>query len=171
MDAFYQRNFWSEALNKVRQYDSFSYDHGVVSAKLLLKTWNLIAKLSEEIPDRYARFDYRNYILPALAIAVHNLASGGLHPNKKGQVPPSLLEQLNQYRLRNIKTSKTHKKIVISRDELIKNFLIKLLLACDKLGEFDRIGGKEIKFSYNYKLHITEEENNVSLSLSEVNKD
>lgn len=111
-------NLWRETLEEIKKTESRAKreaDHGICTAKVLLKTGNVVVKWEEvnKEADPSARFSCRNYVLPALAVARHNARPQMVSANDNTTFD------------------------CLKRD-FENEFLACLLAICDEASEFDR---------------------------------
>lgn len=145
-------NMWEECLEEInRREESLQDDHGIHSSKILLKLANFSTKVAEiydqkevefNTKEPWKRFSYRNYIMPALAIANHN--------------DPDLATSL-----------KIPGEINIPIARLEKDFLTTLIIYCDELSDFDRAGGREPVLGIDYEIELIESINAIRFNIFE----
>lgn len=140
--------FWNECLEEIERLGgNSSLDHGINSAKILLKLANFTVKIDEIKKLRpWKRYSFRNYILPSLAIAKHNLKID------KNLIKESKINGL-EFKIEKKKFNK-------------EDFLTTLLICCDCLAEFERIGFKKnINLGMDFNLKLSEDKRNIIISL------
>lgn len=145
-------NMWEECLEEInRREESLQDNHGIHSSKILLKLANFSTKVSEiydqqevkvNTKDPWKRFSYRNYILPALAIASHD--------------DPGLATSLE-----------IPGEITIPIGMLEKDFLTTLIIYCDELAAFDRAGGGKPLRGIDYRIELIESRNAIRFNIIE----
>lgn len=161
-----RRNFWNNALRQIEQWEKIvKLDHGINSAKLLLKLSNISVKISEVRKRQpWVRYSYRNYVLPAFAIAKHNLVS-------KGKLPSVISfckePQNEQWKTSTIKFETSKGIMNIDKSVFDTDFLTALLVVCDEFfGDFERLGSKEVQIGKDFKLSVNDQkENSITIYL------
>lgn len=140
-------NFWNVCLKEIETLErGTSLDHGINSAKILLKLANFRVK-NEEVDklDPYKRYSYRNYLLPSLAIAKHNLDIG-----------KNLISKVKKNK---------ELEIMVKKNNFKEDFLTTLLVCCDELAEFERLGYKKVSIGMDFNLKLAEDNQNIVISL------
>lgn len=139
-EEYISNDMWNECLKDISKVEeSLQDDHGIHSAKILLKLANFSIKDAEIYFQKnkkdplWKRHSYRNYILPALAISRHN--DTAIKKNVKIKIPGEVVIPIK-----------------IFKDD----FLTTLLIVSDDLAEFDRIGGRKPLFAMDYEIKLSE---------------
>jgi len=129
-------NLWREALEEIEKMEGRTgreADHGICTAKVLLKTGNVVVKWEEVNKEAHpsARFSYRNYVLPALAVARHNIEPKMVSTNDK-----TTFECLKK--------------------DFENDFLGCLMTLCDEGSEFDRKVAGKLRLGIDLQAEITD---------------
>lgn len=165
-------NMWHKCLEDINEFEIKlgKFNHGVYSAKVLLKLGNFSIKLMEITDQRntdnkskepWKRNSYRNFILPAYAILKHDADTSG----QKNIIKDKIEKEINNLRNRG-KADIQISYEIFSRDD----FLTLLLIMCDELAEFDRIGGKSksLLFGMDYEIKLPKlNGNDIEFSIEE----
>lgn len=141
-------DMFEEAKTELDKLSSqYADDHGLNSAKLLLKVANLVAKVNELVTrDKWDSFICRQYVLPVYAIARHNLASlkelVGIHETVDGATA--------------------------EKGSFQSEFLTSMLMLCDEAQRFDRIGDKFFKLGADHFLKLDQTDDSLKIHIVEL---
>lgn len=133
-------NMWPECLENINREESLHRDdHGIHSAKILLKLANFASKHAQIYFEKdgkkepWKRYSYRNYIIPSLSISMHNYDSRNRQVSRQLKMPG-----FNEFKL----------------DFFERDFSTALLILCDNLASIERIGGKSIRYAMDYEIKV-----------------
>jgi len=122
------------------------YDHGVNSARILLKVANLVAKVNESTKEKWDSFICRQYVMPVYAISGHNL------------------RQFKQ----ELVIKKTHNGTTVKKEGFNKEFLTSMLVLCDEAQDFDRLGCPTCRLGADYKVDFQQMNDSLTVRVDEV---